>query len=271
MNDFFEKRINIILIAVVVVLCVAIGIPTAFTHCEVQTSNYAEITTTATFTAVTNTSKPTEPTETEVGVKAETVKLKGKTAKSSGETSKKTTKKSKTSKKSKKSTKSTDATATETQAISFATAAKGKTKVAYSTQWNAGYLVAIDYPDTSYSCPHIELSDENRELLEKLCMGEFGSGGFTGAALIAQAVKNAMAYYGYTDVATVIKKMHYTGKLKNNPTSAVKKAVIYVFDMDKDAIQHRILYMYNPELVQSAFHESQKYICTYKSVRFFDR
>ena len=38
-----------------------------------------------------------------------------------------------------------------------------------------------------------------------------------------------------------------------------------------DAVQHRILYMYNPLLVASEFHESQNYILTYEDVRFFDR
>ena len=37
------------------------------------------------------------------------------------------------------------------------------------------------------------------------------------------------------------------------------------------AVQHRIMYMYNPDMVQSAFHESQNYILTYQTVRFFDR
>lgn len=250
-----------ILVIVALVLCVAIGIPAAFSFCQVQTGNYDEIVTQPVFTAVTKPAETSEPTETELGFKEETVKVKSRTAQAGGNSEK-----AKTAKAEKPSQE-----ATETEAIPFATAAASGTKTPYSAQWNAGYLVAVDYPDKGYSCPHVELSDENRQLLERLCMGEFGSGGFTGAALIAQAVKNAMAYYGYEDVATVIKEMHYTGKLKNNPTKAVKDAIIYVFDMDKDAIQHRILFMYNPKLVQSEFHESQRYICTYKNVRFFDR
>lgn len=155
----------------------------------------------------------------------------------------------------------------------FATAPKVEDKASHSAQWDAGYLVAIDGPDTSYGCGHIELSDKDRDLLEKLCMGELGSGGFTGAALIAQAVKNAMYYDGYTNVQSVIDDYHYSGKL-TTPTQRVKDAVIYVFDMDKDAIQHRILYMYNPKLMDekfSEFHEGLHYICTYQNVRFFDR
>ncbi len=267
MNKFFEKRINLILVIVTLVLCILIGIPTVLTHCQVTTGTYDEITTIPTITADESPTEATEPS-TEVKANAETVNVKNEPANALNKTKKSKTKSTEQSDKKKEPTE----TATETtEAIEFATAAKGRTKVAYSTQWNAGYLVAVDYPDTNYSCPHVELTDENRALLEKLCMGEFGSGGFTGAALIAQAVKNAMVLYGYDDVSAVIKNLHYKGKLKNNPTKAVKDAVIYVFDMDKDAIQHRILFMYNPKLVQSAFHESQRYICTYKNVRFFDR
>lgn len=268
MNNFFEKRINLILIIAVIVLCILVGIPTALTHCQVTTGTYDEVTTTPTFTTAKLPEETTEPSETEVKVKAETVNAKTKTADASAKSTKSKTKSAEnTTKNREKAKKATEAT----EAIQFATAAKGGTKVAYSTQWNAGYLVAVDYPDTNYKCPHVELTDENRDLLERLCMGEFGSGGFTGAALIAQSVKNAMVHYGYDDVATVIKNLHYKGKLKNNPTKAVKDAVIYVFDMDKDAIQHRILFMYNPKIKNSAFHESQRYICTYKNVRFFDK
>lgn len=267
MNNFFEKRINLILVIAALVLCILIGIPTALTHCQVTTGTYDEITTTPTFTAAKSSTETTEPSETEVKVNVETVNVKNKPANALSKSEDAKTKSAEQSEK-----KEPTETVTETtEPIQFATAAKGSTKVAYSTQWNQGYLVAVDYPDTNYSCPHVELTDENRALLEKLCMGEFGSGGFTGAALIAQAVKNAMVHYGYDDVSDVIKNLHYTGKLKNNPSKAVKDAVIYVFDMDKDAIQHRILFMYNPKLVQSAFHESQRYICTYKNVRFFDR
>ena len=179
----------------------------------------------------------------------------------------------KTSSKISSKASSSSETSSKTSSKVFATAPKVDNAASHSAQWNAGYLVAVDGPDSSYYCGHVELTDKDRKLLEKLCMGELGSGGFVGAALIAQAVKNAMYYDGYTDVQSVINNYHYTGRL-TTPTQRVKDAVIYVFDMDKDAIQHRILYMYNPELLSegySNFHESQRYICTYQDVRFFDR
>ena len=102
-------------------------------------------------------------------------------------------------------------------------------------------------------------------------MGEFGSGGFVGAALIAQAVKDAMCFDGYTSVQSIIDGCHYTGRTDIGTNEACKQAVRYIFDENHDAVQHRIMYMYNPYIVQSAFHESQNYILTYQDVRFFDR
>lgn len=160
---------------------------------------------------------------------------------------------------------------TQEATIPFATAIPPQTPADYNAQWNAGYLVAIDNPDTTYECAQVTLSDYDRDLLERLCMGEFGSGGFVGAALIAQAVKNAICFDGYTSVQAVIDDCRYTGRTDIGTNEACKQAVRYIFDENHDAVQHRIMYMYNPYLVQSAFHESQNYILTYEDVRFFDR
>ena len=160
---------------------------------------------------------------------------------------------------------------TEAATVPFATAIPPKEPVDYQSQWDAGYLVAIDNPDKTYECAKVTLTDEDRDLLERLCMGEFGSGGFIGAALIAQSVKDAMCFDGYPTVESVIKNCHYTGSTKIGTNEACIQAVSYIFDENKDAVQHRIMYMYNPDMVQSAFHESQNYILTYQTVRFFDR
>ncbi len=263
MNNFLEKRITVILVAVVLVLCIAIGIPVGVSHCLVTTSNYDVAQTTEA-----TTESATEPTETALQAETETIKVntKAHAKKDSDDDKLKNTVPTESTE-----TKPSETKPSETEEIVFATASTNGVKTSYQTQWNQGYIVAVDYPDTSYSCPHVELTDENRDLVERLCMGEFGSGGFNGAALIAQAVKNAMATYGYKNVKDVITNLHYTGSTNKKPTKAVKDAVVYVFDMDKDAVQHRILYMYNPKKVSSKFHESQKYICTYKDVRFFDK
>ena len=115
------------------------------------------------------------------------------------------------------------------------------------------------------------IMSDGRDLLERLCMGEFGSGGFVGASLIAQSVKDAMCFDGFTSVDAIIRDYHYTGSTDIPANDNCKQAVRYIFDENHDAVQHRILYMYNPLLVASEFHESQNYILTYEDVRFFDR
>lgn len=155
--------------------------------------------------------------------------------------------------------------------VPFATAAVPASPADYQAQWDAGYLLAIDNPDTSYGTSTVNLTDADRDLLERLCMGEFGSGGFIGAALIAQSVKDAMCFDGYSTVADVIKYYHYDGRTDVGTNDACRQAVRYIFDDNHDAVQHRLLYMYNPYLCTSSFHESQRFILSYQGVRFFDR
>ena len=160
------------------------------------------------------------------------------------------------SKKKQKTTTAPSTTKPRTESSQTATTASG---------------VAIDNPDTSYSTGHVSLTDEDRDLLERLCYGEFGSGGFVGASLIAQSVKDAMYYVGFTSVAQVIREYKYTGSTTSGKNQACQQAVKYVFDENHDAVQHRIMYMYNPYMVPSQFHESQKFILSYENVRFFDK
>ena len=264
MKELFEKRINIILILIIIIVAVLIVIPMSSRGCATSTSSGEIVTVPSTAKKEETTQPPTEQTTTGEKISESKVKIKKKNASNSSSASASTKSDAR---------KSSSSSSSKTSSKVFATAPKTENKASHSAQWNAGYLVAIDSPDTSYSCGHVELSDKDRELIEKLCMGELGSGGFTGAALIAQAVKNAMYFDGLSDVQSVINNYNYTGRL-SKPSQRVKDAVVYVFDMDKNAIQHRILYMYNPKQTEDGFnqfHESQRYICTYENVRFFDR
>lgn len=170
-----------------------------------------------------------------------------------------------------KPTQPTTTPASTEPSVPYATAIKPDAPADYQTQWDMGYLIAIDNPDTTYMCASVTLTEEDRDLLERLCMGEFGSGGFIGACLIAQSVKDAMCFDGYSSVAEVIRECRYTGSTDMGTNDECRQAVRYIFDENHDAVQHRILYMYNPYLVQSSFHESQNFILSYAGVRFFDR
>lgn len=254
MKSFFGKKVNIVLFSVLLVLCILI-------------------------TATSVVSVPISDDEAQRAPYASNINPKYRTNAQSGEivlgatvADEETTATQKPTEKPTESTApSTEAETTQQATIPFATAIIPDTPADYEAQWEAGYLVAIDNPDTIYECAPVTLTDEDRDLLERLCMGEFGSGGFIGACLIAQAVKNAMCFDGYESVESVIKNCRYTGSTEVGKNDACVQAVKYIFDENHDAVQHRIMYMYNPELVQSAFHEGQNYILTYEAVRFFDR
>lgn len=132
-------------------------------------------------------------------------------------------------------------------------------------------LLSITSADPDYSPQHITLSSVERDKLERLVMGEAGTLGYTGCALIAQAVRDSMLLSGTTSVDAIISDYQYTAPLTKKPNSAAKKAVAYIFDNDGYAVQHRILYFYASNYVDNAWHESQKFIVSYGNVRFFDK
>ena len=272
MKELFEKRVNLILATIIVMVALAVAIPSFIISNSPPTQDIVaekaakEAAEAETEETEAQTEKSpydvnymmVDPKSDRAGEATEaTEKLKVKPAQPATEAP----------------TKPTEETeSTEPQV--FATAAPAAYPASYDAQWDEGYLVAIDNPDHSYSAVHVELSDSNRDLLERLCMGEFGEGGEVGSALIAQAVRDAMNYYGIDDVAEVIKLLHYTGSTRIPASQSCKNAVSFIFDMDESAIQHRILYMYNPKQLSSgfsSFHESQKYVCTFMNVRFFDK
>lgn len=133
-------------------------------------------------------------------------------------------------------------------------------------------LVATDEPDPDYRHPAIRLTDEDRDLLQRLVMGEAGNQGYEGAALVAQAVRDAMVYDGYSSVAKVRSGLKYSAEIDHKPNQNVIDAVSYIFDQGGIAVQHRILYFYSgyPE-VTAKWHETQHLIVHYKDHRFFDR
>lgn len=279
MKEFIEKKLNLIIAGVVIVALIAIGIPLSLNTVQTNTGN-SEIETVVSTTEAppTTESEETEP-GTELSISSRSIKKpkakpshKKKKAKIKKEKSKdkKTKAKEKAKTDNKEDTSTTGSKKKTPAGFSYATAPK-QANVSYKAQWNAGYLVAIDNPDKNYNSGHIELSDYDRDLLERLCYGEFGDGGFVGAALVAQAVKDSMKTYGIKTVKDVIKQFSYDGRTDIPGNKTIKDAVTYVFDMDKAAVQHRIIYMYDTKYVDSAFHETQNYVCTFKTTRFFDK
>lgn len=129
---------------------------------------------------------------------------------------------------------------------------------------NFDTLLSIDNPDFNYSPAKIELSSTEREEIACIVMGEFGSGGFIGCALIAQAIRDAMITYGHNGY-NIRSNMQYYG-YDSNPTSTVYEAVDWIFDGNA-AIQHRILVMNNSS---GGWHSTQDFVVCYQDVWFYD-
>lgn len=128
-------------------------------------------------------------------------------------------------------------------------------------------LLEIDNPDANYSPSQVTLSDYDRAKLERLVMGEAGSMGYTGCALVAQAIRDAMNLSGTSSIDEIISDYGYYGSTSIEPNADVKAAVSYIFDENGSAVQHRVLCFY---IGSSAWHETQNFVVELDGVRFFD-
>ena len=144
---------------------------------------------------------------------------------------------------------------------------KVRAVITHVDQSNA--LLSIDCADENYTGAIVTLTPEDRDILERLVMGEAGGEGYEGAALVAQAIRDTMVYRGFGSVNDVRIACKYSGSLKKTPNQNVKDAVAYVFDQGGIVVKHPIFYFYAPGMVRSSFHESQKFIIEHGGHRFF--
>lgn len=133
-----------------------------------------------------------------------------------------------------------------------------------------GFLMSIDNPDPSYAGCTISLSDSERDIAERMIMGEAGSCGFTGMALVAQCIRDTYVQGGYSDIHDVLNENGYYGSTSITPSETAREVVSYIFDQGGSAVQHSIRVFYASNYCTSEWHESQEYVCSYGYVRFFD-
>lgn len=139
----------------------------------------------------------------------------------------------------------------------------------YQQQWDAGYFFAIDNPDPGYSTSPVVLTEEDRYYAQRIVMGEAGTEGFTGCALVAQTLRDAMVFDGYGSIKEVMEGNGYDGWYEYPNIDAIN-AVTYIFDQNRAAVQHRILYFYGT-YIESDWHESQNFVCQWGVSKFYDR
>ena len=134
-------------------------------------------------------------------------------------------------------------------------------------------LVKTKFDDKNFSLPKVKLSEKDRDLLERLLTGEFGSS-FTGAALVAQAIKCAIVYDKYTSMESLINGMGYVGSTNIGKTQNAVDAAKFIFDENGLAVKHRLFYMCTEDYFNSEpgnFHSTQNFILQFENVKFFDR
>jgi hypothetical protein len=143
------------------------------------------------------------------------------------------------------------------------------TESEYTKSLQGNALLDIDNPDTDYTGQSISLTAEDRDILERLVMGEAGDQGYIGAALVAQCIRDTMIYKGYSSVESVRTSLKYSGSLKRTPNQDVLDAVSYIFDEGGYAVRHKVFYFYAPKLCTSTWHESRPFVVEYEGHRFF--
>lgn len=136
-----------------------------------------------------------------------------------------------------------------------------------SGSYSGSVLLDIANPDYSYSPSYVSLSSYDRAKLERLVMGEAGTMGYAGCALVAQSIRDAMNRSRTSSIDRIISEYQYFGSTDIAPNQDVLDAVSYIFDQNGSAVQHRVLCFY---IGRSDWHETQPFVIELGGVRFFD-
>ena len=115
--------------------------------------------------------------------------------------------------------------------------------------------------------PRYNLTDSERDLVERVVMAEAGGESYEGQMLVAQCILNACEIDGIRP-AKVIRKYAYA-KGRPKPSESVKLAVSAVFDKGEQVTDEAIVYFYAPAVVRSEFHESQRFVVEEGNHKFF--
>lgn len=150
---------------------------------------------------------------------------------------------------------------------SSATQSTTQAKSSSQSSYSSNALIAISNPDYSYSPSHVSLSSYDRAKLERLVMGEAGTMGYTGCAVVAQAIRDSMNRSNTSSIDRIISEYQYFGSTNIAPNADVKAAVSFIFDQDGIAVQHRVMCFY---IGYSPWHETQTFLTEIDGVRFFD-
>lgn len=115
--------------------------------------------------------------------------------------------------------------------------------------------------------PYYALTEYERDLVERVVMGEAGAEPYKGQMAVAQCILNTCQLRRVFPAQAVV-DLKYT-KARPDPTESVKQAVAAVFDDGATVFSRDVLYFYAPAMTTSSWHESQEYVMTIGGHRFF--
>ena len=160
--------------------------------------------------------------------------------------------------------------ATEKETVAETTAPTEPETVQETTEATQEAVAVANTNVSGYNPEYVQLTSYDRAKLERLVTGEAASLGYEGCALVAQAIRDTMNMTGITSIDKIIADYQYTGSTDVEATEEAKKAVSHIFDSNGYAVNHRIIYFYAPDLVNSPWHETQNYVTSCGNMRFFD-
>lgn len=123
------------------------------------------------------------------------------------------------------------------------------------------------YPEISAPPLRYELTDDERDTVERVVMAEAGGECYEGQVLVAQCILNAAEKLGQQPSEAVVTLRYAKGRPE--PTQSVRDAVAAVFDRGETITDEPILYFYAPARTTSEWHESQIFVIEVGGHRFF--
>lgn len=112
-----------------------------------------------------------------------------------------------------------------------------------------------------------QLTDAERYEVARIVTAEAADEPLAGKMAICQCILQACEDDGIRPAEAAERYLYSTRRPE--PTDEALLAVTYVFDFGLVATTEPIKYFYNPDMVESPFHESQRYILTINKHRFY--
>lgn len=112
-----------------------------------------------------------------------------------------------------------------------------------------------------------QLTDAERYEVAQIITAEAAGEPLAGKIAICQCILQACEDDGIRPAEAAERYLYSTRRPE--PTDEALLAVAYVFDFGLMATTEPIKYFYNPDMVESDFHESQRYILTINKHRFY--